>query len=845
MNAEITTLIGQLSIESGEWHNGGRNQVAVREPTTADGPGAGKGDLFIITDIQGDTDDPGDIEQKLAATIRDSYYLARGAVTASLRRAVQAGSDFLYQYNRKVDVEQRLIGGVVAAVINNEDAFVAQSGPSACFAILEDHIQRYPARSAWFDPLSEPNADENIYGIGLQPVIEPALHHLQITAGDMLVLADSRLAGALQLKDVVRAVDNGHVKASLNNLGKALQSDDGGAILLKVVEKRSAGIGPVKITPPKSLTKLWSGQPSDDEDTTARGTQTSRPVEPDEPAAEEEQLSRAATFSSTAATMIQNPLGWLGNIADRGKKATPEPSPKKATFTPLETDTISEEPEIETEAFTEPDDTDPTAHYHTVYDHEPVHHHKPSLTARLLGTVSWLGRAVQWILGLFVRGDDEPRLAGAQAQQSEESGRSWKWLRTTAIIIPLLVALIVGVSYLQKGRIRDAEYAEYLSTAQNKFEQAKSVNAPDAALALIAEAETSLVQAQQIKPEMAEITELRQQMADYADQAASVERLYYLPQVRRYTDPGTNMSRLVVQGVEVYALDTGNDRIFHHRLDDLGDALLPDDETVLMTAKGQQVDEIVVGDLLGMTWMPTGGNRQTSDLVILNSTSLLEYNSSWGITAAALAGGDQLILPQAVDSYFGNFYVLDPAANKLLRYLPTTDGYSAAPESYFAADQAIDLSNAVDMTIDGTIYILYKDGRIEKFLGGQPTEFNLSGLDIPLNNPVAIYTAPDEEVQYLYVADAGNNRIVQLEKNGTYVRQYKPRVGETVGFMNLQDVYVDEIGGRLFVLDNNNLYLGKVPVQEETGTMSQEEPASTESVEPAETAPEEVVPVEN
>ena len=53
MDAELTTTIGQLSINNGKWRNDPPNQVAVREPKSEDAPGAGKGDLFIITEIQG------------------------------------------------------------------------------------------------------------------------------------------------------------------------------------------------------------------------------------------------------------------------------------------------------------------------------------------------------------------------------------------------------------------------------------------------------------------------------------------------------------------------------------------------------------------------------------------------------------------------------------------------------------------------------------------------------------------------------------------------------------------------------------------------------------------------
>ena len=39
MTVELTTVIGQFSIVNGRWHNDAPNQVAVREPKSADRPG--------------------------------------------------------------------------------------------------------------------------------------------------------------------------------------------------------------------------------------------------------------------------------------------------------------------------------------------------------------------------------------------------------------------------------------------------------------------------------------------------------------------------------------------------------------------------------------------------------------------------------------------------------------------------------------------------------------------------------------------------------------------------------------------------------------------------------------
>jgi hypothetical protein len=245
MNPEYTTIIGQLNIFNGQWRNDPPNQVAVRQPKSPDAPGAGKGDLFIITEVQGNVDNLDEIEAKLAITIRDSYYLARGSVTASLRRALQTGSDLLYNRNRKVDVEQRVVGGAVVVVVNNEDAFIAQAGPSACFAVLGDHIQRYPRRSVWLDEALGPE-DDTVLALGLNSVIEPTLHHLRVAPEDMLLLADGRLAGQLPLKDVVWAVNDGDVKESIKKLAQVAQSQHCTALLLEVIEEAPAQAGPIK-----------------------------------------------------------------------------------------------------------------------------------------------------------------------------------------------------------------------------------------------------------------------------------------------------------------------------------------------------------------------------------------------------------------------------------------------------------------------------------------------------------------------------------------------------------------------------------------------------------------------
>lgn len=820
MSAEITTVIGQLSIVGGNWRGDAPNQVAVREPKGADKPGAGKGDLFILAEVRGQTGGREAIERQLAETIRDGYYLAKGSTTARLRRAMQTAGDLLYNRNYALSVDERVIGGAVAVVMQGEDAFVAQIGPTACFALFGDYSRRYPVESAWLDEALGPRSIEKEPALGIRAVIEPNLHHLRVGPEDFLVLADSGLAGQLPLGTVVKAVGGGNVKAAVKNLGNVAQAQNCSALVLAVVEQPQTSLGPIKMTPPSSLSRFFNrandepGQMNDEPASSDRVPTLEAEAGP-EPVAAGPQASskpRRSTGPLPGGPVKQQAVKTPPGTQSQARVAPPEP---EEDFD-LEAATGHR---INVMASTASDQTFRTELQQGRHTRESlgVGRFGRWLGLGLLTVTALVGSTLKSLFGFVLqRGSEHAghhRQAGLRANRPPQSSSvPWGLLRNIAIAIPLLVAVIVGISYLQKGRMREAEYQELVTSAQTKFEQSQSVD-PASALGLIGEAKTLLAQAEEIKADQPEITELRQTMAAEADRLGNVQRLYFLPQLRQYTDAGTNLENIIVQGVELYVLDTGNGRVFHHQLDDVGEALLPDDENFLIVAQGQTVDELTVGNLLGMTWMPTGGNRQTSDLLVLSRSGLLEYHPNWGVALTSLAAGDALIAPVAVSSFFGNFYVLDPQGNKLWRYLPTADGYSAPPESYFPAEQPVDLSNAIDFAIDGAIYVLFNDGRIGKYLSGQPVEFNVSGLDIPFKNPVSIFTAPNEEVQHIYVADAGNQRVVQLNKDGSFVRQFKPRAGEAVTFSNLQDIFVDEIGARLFILDSNNLYVGNLPTE--------------------------------
>ncbi|MFN2167830.1 MAG: hypothetical protein ACK2U9_16420, partial [Anaerolineae bacterium] len=117
-----------------------------------------------------------------------------------------------------------------------------------------------------------------------------------------------------------------------------------------------------------------------------------------------------------------------------------------------------------------------------------------------------------------------------------------------------------------------------------------------------------------------------------------------------------------------------------------------------------------------------------------------------------------------------------------------------------------------------SIYLLYANGQIRKLSQGAPDAFDISDWDTPPRSPTALFTRPPDQVQWLYVADRGNSRIVQCSKEGQFKRQFRLLDSQLeAGQDPLADVsslFVKEIDGHAFVLSGQSLYLLILPEEQ-------------------------------
>lgn len=138
------------------------------------------------------------------------------------------------------------------------------------------------------------------------------------------------------------------------------------------------------------------------------------------------------------------------------------------------------------------------------------------------------------------------------------------------------------------------------------------------------------------------------------------------------------------------------------------------------------------------------------------SKKIISRSEDWGEIVSMVA-------------YGGNIYLLDRTKSRIWKYTSLEDGYSPLRE-YLSADTRPDLSQAVNMAIDGSVWVAMRNGQIIKFTSGAVDSFVPSGIDPSLGDNLQIFT--NDGVENLYVLDTDNSRLVVLNKKGEYKAQY-------------------------------------------------------------------------
>jgi hypothetical protein len=409
---------------------------------------------------------------------------------------------------------------------------------------------------------------------------------------------------------------------------------------------------------------------------------------------------------------------------------------------------------------------------------------------------------------LLTRVLPEPELT--PVQRNRRARKSWyenvPVMAGIAVAIPLLVAFVVVTFYLQRSASarREALVEQAHEAVQVAREtQGESSRARwDAALQA---AQDALL----VAPHDQEILALRDEARAMLDVLGGIIR----PDLIALWDYGTGAERRLAAGrMHVYVLDPN--QVTQHGIDEARSGVT-NDQLPLVAYRGEMVGEREIGALRDATWLSSGGAWVGDALFLLTQDNqLLQYSLSWGLSWAPFDTGLAHVSPYALRPFDGKLYVLDREQGQIWRFPSSADGFGP-PDGYFAA-AAPDLSQVIDMTIDGAVYLLLGDGHIRKYLSGEEQPFQISGLPQPLVQPVALVHEGDIDGGALYVGDAGAQSIVALTKDGRFLFQIQSPISSTEStgsdaLVGIEALAVEEESRMLYVLAQGRLYALALP----------------------------------
>jgi hypothetical protein len=405
--------------------------------------------------------------------------------------------------------------------------------------------------------------------------------------------------------------------------------------------------------------------------------------------------------------------------------------------------------------------------------------------------------------------------------RAEKSGRAEPGVRAVpfggralvivALLIPLVLLVLVVMTRVRYERTRSTQFETLKVQAQASYNDALAK--PDVA-SMRQGLYDALMLAQDglaVAPYDETLGSLARRIQHKLNEIDVVAPLFHFWKLTDLPDPNTSdAARIVVHDQDVFVLNRGSDRVYHYQLTDVGDALQPVEREPILVQKGEVRGGVTLGDMVDIAWLDAGGQRTLGTSVTLErGGTLLAYDPQLGIDALPVADSAIWLKPQAIGGFFGNLYVLDPLLGRILKYTPTDNAYTNPPGDYLANELATDLTGAVDMVIDGNLYVLFADGRLVKFLQGEVRPYNMASLPTPMRSPMAMFVSGEKEPDapgYVYVADTGNDRIVQFDKEGTYVRQFRAQSGE-IQLNGVRGLYVDEPRGRMFFVSGSTLWM--------------------------------------
>ncbi len=276
-----------------------------------------------------------------------------------------------------------------------------------------------------------------------------------------------------------------------------------------------------------------------------------------------------------------------------------------------------------------------------------------------------------------------------------------------------------------------------------------------------------------------------------------------------YTFPNAALTQVVLQGEDMYVLDSANQQVYRISLSTDGMNAIADSYTPIpaMRRSGKVIN-FDVGDLIDIAWADKGaGLAQSNVITALDRNGVLiacPPRFLQDCTAQQLPGAETWGNPVAIQFWNGRLYVLDPGANQIWRYNPSGGSFAGVPLEYFTGSNRPDITHVVDFAINtaGDVYLLTNTGVLARFTGGEQQDFAFTFPDAQqMQSPNAFFLNTNPIAQGLYFVERDERTLFETTMAGTFINAYRAAADDLFG--ELSNVVADTNQGIIYTLSGN------------------------------------------
>jgi hypothetical protein len=378
-----------------------------------------------------------------------------------------------------------------------------------------------------------------------------------------------------------------------------------------------------------------------------------------------------------------------------------------------------------------------------------------------------------------------------------------------ALIVSGIFLVLTASGVRIKSRlVEEADREALMTKLEETLLLAEAESDNEARIGLLLQAREMIDEATGIQvDDNADLSELSKRLERQWDAASGVVRIPFDVDQTLTIGEGAPR-RMLIHEDQLYILDGAGQGLYRYMLDQEG-RLITNQDPRILELQGE-ANSVPADSVVDMEGIDAANGRLTPALLMLTGEgSLLELNSAGVARNVTITDVLRWESARAIRTYHGSLYVLDPGRENIIKYIPTGDNYEYPPVNYFQESEDIRWAKVADMAIDGSVYLLLSNGSIMKFTSGEPDTFTQEGVYPPLEHPTAIFTSTDSAS--VFVAEPGQERIVELSTAGQFIRQFRAVNGGEDPVADLGSFVVDLQHGQVFIGTAAGLYSAPLP----------------------------------